>query len=98
MTRALQKGVDEFLEPMTAVCHHGKSFAHENLSFHGTYARRGGLLAKVSYVAQVMGPCHAHYHLLHDLEGFQVAALHWSTNYVCQLYASVRLDLSLVNR
>lgn len=39
--KALQKGVDEFLEPMTAVCHHGKSSAHE------TSARHEGLLAKV---------------------------------------------------
>ena len=95
--KALQKGVDEFLEPMTAVCHHGKSFARENLSFHETSARHEGLLAKVSYVAQVMGLYRARYHLLNDLEGFQVAALHWSTKYACQLYVSVRLGLSLMS-
>lgn len=82
---------------MTAVSHHGKSFAHDNLSYHETSARREGLLAKFSYVAQVSGPCCVYYHLLNDLEGFQVAALHWSINYAYQLYVSVRLGLKLKN-
>lgn len=96
--KAMQKGVDEYLEPMTAVSRHGKSFAHENLSYHETSAHREGLLAKVSYVAQVRGPCCVHYHLLSDLEDFQVAALHWSTNYASQLYMSARLGLNLMSR
>lgn len=91
--KALQKGVDEVLKPMTAVSHHGKSFAHDNLSYHATSAHREGLLAKVSYVAQVLAPYCVHFHFLNDLEGFQVAALHWPTNYACQLYVSVRLGL-----
>lgn len=56
------------------------------------------LLAKVLYVAQVIGdPSLAHYHCLTDLEWVQIAALHRSTNCAFQLYLAARLGLNLMN-